>query len=104
MKYCLYIGVVCTVDSISEILALESREVEIYFSIFYFGLFLHFLTKGVVRDIATFFEQPLQYGGCISDFQNHCCNLISKEVAAAMLKIANTASNLDLCCTSVLGR
>ena len=42
-----------------------------------------------VRDIATFFEQPLQYGGCISDFQNHCCNLISKEVAAAILKIAN---------------
>ena len=54
-----------------------------------------------VRDIATFFEQPLQYGGCISDFQNHCCDLISKEVAAAMLKITNTASNLGLCCTSV---
>ena len=53
-----------------------------------------------VRDIATFFEQPLQYGGCISDFQNHCCNLISKkEVAAAILKIANTTSNLGLCCT-----
>ena len=60
-----------------------------------------------VRDIATFIEQPLQYGGCISDFQNHCCNLISKkrgcssefenrkkEVAATILKIANTTSNL----------
>ena len=57
----------------------------------------------MVRDIATFFEQPLQYGGCISDFQNHSCNLISKkEVAAAILKIANTTSNLGLCCTSVL--
>ena len=56
-------------------------------------------------DIATFFEQPLQYGGCISDFQNHCCNLVSKkEVAAAILKIANTTSNLRLCCTSVLGQ
>ena len=59
----------------------------------------------VVRDIATFFEQPLQYGGCISDFQNYCCNLISKkEVAAAIFKIANTTSNLGLCCTSVLGQ
>ena len=58
----------------------------------------------MVRDIATFFEQPLQYEGCISDFQNHCCNLISKEVAAAILKIANTTSNLGLGCTSVLGR
>ena len=52
--------------------------------------------KNGVRDIATFFEQPLQYGGCISDFENHCCNLISKEVAAAILKMANTTSNLGL--------
>ena len=25
--------------------------------------------SNMVRDIATFFEQPLQYGGCITDFQ-----------------------------------
>ena len=53
------------------------------------------LQKNLVRDIVTFLEQPLQYGGCISDFQNHCCNLISKkEVAAAILKITNTTSIL----------
>ena len=39
--------------------------------------FIHLIHT--VRDIATFFEQPLQYGGCIRDFQNHCCNLISKK-------------------------
>ena len=28
------------------------------------------IDEHIVRDIATFFEQPLQYGDCISDFQH----------------------------------
>ena len=39
-----------------------------YTSLFEEAIYYHH--RSVVRDIATFFEQPLQCGGCISDFQH----------------------------------
>ena len=38
------------------------------------------------QDIATFFEQPLQFGGCISDFQSSAATSSGNEVAATNLK------------------